>query len=161
MTTNIPDTAIKFIADNIKSHVRAMEGALAKVRVLVQMNPYDSITNEMLSRLLKDFIEKEQTMKKITLKEIQEVVAKKYSVTIEQILSSERTQSIVTPRQLAMYIARKFTTKSLQEIAAVFDKTHATVVHGVKTIEKRLDVEPELKMMLDETVQDIGLSTAV
>jgi chromosomal replication initiator protein len=82
-------------------------------------------------------------------------------VTIEQILSSERTQSIVTPRQLAMYIARKFTTKSLQEIAAVFDKTHATVVHGVKTIEKRLDVEPELKMMLDETVQDIGLSTAV
>lgn len=138
-----------------------MEGALAKVRVLVQMNPYDSITNEMLSRLLKDFIEKEQTMKKITLKEIQEVVAKKYSVTIEQILSSERTQSIVTPRQLAMYIARKFTTKSLQEIAAVFDKTHATVVHGVKTIEKRLDVEPELKMMLDETVQDIGLSTAV
>ncbi len=138
-----------------------MEGALAKVRVLVQMNPYDSITNEMLSRLLKDFIEKEQTMKKITLKEIQEVVAKKYSVTIEQILSSERTQSIVTPRQLAMYIARKFTTKSLPEIATVFDKTHATVVHGVKTIEKRLDVEPELKMMLDETVQDIGLSTAV
>ena len=161
MTTNIPDIAIKFIADKIKSHVRAMEGALAKVRVLVQMNPQESITEEMLSRLLKDFIDKEHAMKKLTLKEIQEVVANRYSVTLDQILSTERTQSIVTPRQLAMYIARKFTTKSLLEIAEVFEKTHATVVHGVKTIEKRLDVEPELKESLEEIVREMGLSSDI
>ena len=161
MTTNIPDIAIKFIADKIKSHVRAMEGALAKVRVLVQMNPQESLTEEMLSRLLKDFIEKEHAMKKLSLKEIQEAVAKRYSVTLDQILSMERTQSIVTPRQLAMYIARKFTTKSLFEIAEVFEKTHATVVHGVKTIEKRLDVEPELKESLEEIVREMGLSSDI
>lgn len=161
MTTNIPDIAIKFIADKIKSHVRAMEGALAKVRVLVQMNPQEYITEEMLSRLLKDFIDKEHAMKKLSLKEIQEVVAKKYSVTLDQILSPERTQSIVTPRQLAMYIARKFTTKSLLEIAEVFEKTHATVVHGVKAIEKRLDVEPELKESLEEIVREMGLSSDI
>jgi len=159
MTTNIPDNAIKFIADKIKSHVRAMEGALAKVRVLVQMNPYENITDEMLSRLLKDFIDKEQTVKKLTLKEIQEAVAKKFSVSMEQILSMERTQSLVTPRQLAMYIARKYTTKSLLEIGEVFEKSHATILHGVKSIKNKLDTEPDLKETLDEILKDLGLSS--
>ena len=77
-----------------------------------------------------------------------------------QILSSERTQSIVTPRQLAMYIARKFTTKSLPEIAKLFDKTHATIIHGVRNIEKRLDVENDLKITLEEILSEFGYRIA-
>ena len=77
---------------------------------------------------------------------------------MDQILSAERTQSIVTPRQLAMYIARKFTTRSLPEIAKLFDKTHATIIHGVRNIEKRLDVEDELRTMLSEILSDFGYS---
>jgi chromosomal replication initiator protein len=160
MNVNIPDNAIIFIADKIKSHVRAIEGALAKVKISVLMNPSLVLTDEMLTRLLKDFIEKENTLKKLTIKEIQEVVAKKFSVTMEQILSAERTQSIVTPRQLAMYISRKYTTKSLQEIAENFDKTHATIVHGVGAIEKRLDVEDDLRITLNEIVSDFGLTAS-
>ena len=75
---------------------------------------------------------------------------------IGQILSMERTQSLVTPRQLAMYIARKFTTKGLPEIAELFKKTHSTVIHGVKSIEKRLDVEEELKASLEEVLSELG-----
>ena len=161
ISTTLPDLALKFIAENIKSHVRAMEGALAKVRVSVQLNPFETLTESMLSRLLKDFIERENSFKKMSVKEIQEAVALKYSVSMDQILSSERTQSIVTPRQMAMFIARKYTTKSLQEIAEVFEKTHATVVHGVKTIEKRLDVEPELKATLQEIISENGLYPTV
>ena len=145
MKPAIPDSALEFIADTIKSHVRAMEGALHRVSIFRSMDPTENLTKETLSKLLKDFIEKEQTLKKLNIEEIQAVVAKKYSVTITQILSAERTQSIVTPRQLAMYIARKFTTKSLPEIAKLFEKTHATIIHGVKNIEKRLDVESDLK----------------
>ena len=157
MTPPIPDTAIRFIADHIKSHVRAMEGALAKVRIAITMNPTELLTDEILSYQLKDLIEKEQTMRKLTVEEIQSVIAKKFSVSIEQILSSERTQSIVTPRQLSMYIARKYTTKSLQEIAKLFDKSHATILHGVKSISKRLDVEEELRKTLEEIVSEFGL----
>ena len=157
MTPPIPDTAIRFIADHIKSHVRAMEGALAKVRIAITMNPTELLTDEILSYQLKDLIEKEQTMRKLTVEEIQSVIAKKFSVSIEQILSSERTQSIVTPRQLSMYIARKYTTKSLQEIAKLFDKSHATILHGVKSISKRLDVEEELRNTLEEIVSEFGL----
>lgn len=152
----IPDSALEFIADTIKSHVRAMEGALGKVHILRTIDPTAPLTPERLSTLLKDFITNEINIKKISIEDIQNAVAKKYSVTLAQILSSERTQSIVTPRQLAMYIARIYTTKSLQEIAKVFDKTHATIIHGVKTIDKRIDVEEDLKANLAEILSEMG-----
>ena len=153
---NVPLSALEFIADNIKSHVRAMEGALGKVSVFLSSFSGTELNNEILSHLLKDFIEKEQSLRKLSIEEIQTAVAKKYNVSMAQILSAERTQSIVTPRQLAMYIARKFTTKSLPEIAKLFDKTHATIIHGVRNIEKRLDVESDLKVTLSEILSEFG-----
>jgi chromosomal replication initiator protein len=138
MIPKVPDAVLEFIADNIKSHVRAMEGALGKVSIYLNSFPEIIPSNEILSHLLKDSIEKEKTIRKLTIEEIQNLVSNKYGVSMNQILSSERTQSIVTPRQLAMYIARKYTTKSLPEIAKKFDKTHATILHGVKSIEKGL-----------------------
>lgn len=158
MRPAIPDETLKFIAQNIKTHVRAMEGALAKVNVMMQMNPSTIMTSQMLSHLLKDFIEKEQTQKKLTVGEIQKAVAQKYYVTLDQIVSPERTATLVTPRQLAMYIAKKFTNKSLPEIAKNFGKSHATIIHGVKTINKRLDVEPELRENLISIISSLGLT---
>ena len=157
---NVPLSALEFIADNIKSHVRAMEGALGKVSVFLGSFQSTTLNNDILAHLLKDFIEKEQSLRKLSIEEIQTAVAKKYNVSMAQILSSERTQSIVTPRQLAMYIARKFTTKSLPEIAKLFDKTHATIIHGVRNIEKRLDVESDLKITLEEILSEFGYKIA-
>ena len=156
LENRIPLNALEFIADNIKSHVRAMEGALGKVNVYLSTFSATELRTDILSHLLKDFIEKEKSLKKLTIEEIQTAVAKKYNVSIAQILSSERTQSIVTPRQLSMYIARKFTTRSLPEIAKFFDKTHATIIHGVRNIEKRMDVEDDLKATLAEILSEFG-----
>ena len=156
INVNIPLSALEFIADNIKSHVRAMEGALGKISVFLSSFSGTNLNNDILAHLLKDFIEKEQSLRKLSIEEIQTAVAKKYNVSMAQILSAERTQSIVTPRQLSMYIARKFTTKSLPEIAKLFDKTHATIIHGVRNIEKRLDVESDLKVTLSEILSEFG-----
>ncbi len=156
LEVRVPDSVLEFISDNIKSHVRAMEGALGKVSVYFSAYPTASLNNDLLAHLLSDFIQKEQTLKKLNIEEIQAAVAKKFSVSISQMLSTERTQSIVTPRQLAMYIARKFTPKSLPEIAKKFEKTHATIIHGVKNIEKRMDVEPDLKATLAEILSEFG-----
>ena len=153
---SIPSTALEFIAEHIKSHVRAMEGALAKVHVTLTTTPAQELTGDFLSRTLRDLIEKEQSFRKITIKDIKESVAKKYGVSIEQIMSADRTQSLVTPRQLAMYISRKYTTKSLLEISNEFGKKHATILHGVKTIEKRLDVEEDLRESLDRILDGLG-----
>ncbi len=157
---SISQTTLEFLAMNIKSHVRAIEGALAKVHIATKINPTTELTPELLNVLLKDVIEKEQSMRNLSVREIQECVAKKYNVTIKQILSTDRTQSLVTPRQLAMYIARKYTAKSLMEIATEFDKRHATILHGVKSIQKRLDVEQDLRLALAEILGEFGYHPA-
>lgn len=158
MVPSIPDNALEFIADTIKSHVRAIEGALNRVRIFRMVEPTTPLTNDVLTHVLKEYIEKEKSLRNLTIEEIQQSISKKYNVSLAQILSSERTHSLVTPRQLAMYISRKYTTKSLPEIAQSFDKTHATIIHGVRNIEKRLDVEPDLRTSLDEILSEFGYS---
>lgn len=158
LVPSVPNNALEFIAENIKSHVRAMEGALKRVHMFRQFEPTTTLTDDKLFHILSNYIEKEKSLRKLTVQEIQQSIAKRYNVSIDQILSSERTQSLVTPRQMAMYISRKFTQKSLPEIAKSFDKSHATILHGVKTIEKRLEVEPDLKSTLDEILSEFGCS---
>lgn len=156
MRPEMSENTLKFIAHHIKSHVRAIEGALSRVNIFSMHQPDVILTDDTLSYILKDYISNEISRKKLTIEEVQNCVCKKFAVTISQILSKERTQSIVTPRQLAMYISRKFTTRSLPEISKIFDKSHATIIHGVKNISKRLDVEPELKQMLEEILSELG-----
>lgn len=152
----VKDNVLMFIANNIKSHVRAMEGALNRVTIAISAEPQLELNNETLGRLLKDYIEKERTMRKLSIDEIQMACAKKFRVTIDDLLSHERTQSIVTPRQLAMFISRKLTSKGLQEIATSFGKKHATIINGVRTISERLGTEPELKRDLEEILSSFG-----
>jgi chromosomal replication initiator protein len=152
----IPPLVTDFIAENIKSHVRAMEGALATVEVFLSANPSVTLDKVTLQRILDDFIQKESSLKKLTIEEIQQACAKRFGTTIADILSHERTQSLVTPRQLAMYISRKYTSKGLNEIAAAFDKKHATVISGCKTIQHRLSNEPNLKADLEDILTSLG-----
>lgn len=156
MRPEMSENTLKFIAHHIKSHVRAIEGALSRVNIFAMHQPSVFLTDETLSHILKDYINNEISRKKLTIEEVQNCVCKKYAISRSQILSPERTQSIVTPRQLAMYISRKFTTRSLPEISKNFDKSHATIIHGVKNISKRLDVEPELNQILEEILAELG-----
>lgn len=160
LDVKIPDSVLEFIADNIKSHVRAMEGALTRVSLTITADPKLILDNDTLGRILKDYIEKEQTMRKLSIEEIQQACAKKYGVSMADILSHERVQTLVTPRQLAMYISRKLTSKGLQEIATAFGKKHATVINGVKTITERLSTESELKVELEEILSSFGYRLA-
>ena len=152
----VPESTLKFIAQNIKSHVRAMEGALSKVTTMMDYDSSIIQTEETLSYLLKDLIEKERNIKLITVEQIQAAVCKKYSITMSQMLSNDRSQAISTPRQVAMYIARKYTVKKLPDIAKLFDREHPTILHGVKAIQKRLEVEPDLKDSVESILAEFG-----
>jgi chromosomal replication initiator protein len=129
---------------------------LATVEVFLSANPSVTLDKVTLQRILDDFIQKESSLKKLTIEEIQQACAKRFGTTIADILSHERTQSLVTPRQLAMYISRKYTSKGLNEIAAAFDKKHATVISGCKTIQHRLSNEPNLKADLEDILTSLG-----
>lgn len=156
----VPDEILNFIAKNITSHVRAIEGALRRIVTFIELNSGIPLNLEIAQHLLKDSIEKEKTIKDLTVDEIIKSVATFYGVKIDDILSKERTQTLVTPRQVAMFLSRKLTTKSLPEIATSFKKTHATVHHGLQTIQKRLDVEEDLKKSVNEITSSLGRSLA-
>ena len=152
----IPDDILKFIAENIRSHVRAIEGALNRVVTFGDLNGDIPLTLEIAQHLLKDSIEEEKTIKDLTVDEIMRTVALAYGVKMEDILSKERTQTLVTPRQVAMFLSCKLTTRSLVEIGRSFDKTHATVYHGAQTIQKRIDVESELRKTVENITSQLG-----
>lgn len=152
----VPEEILKFIAENIRSHVRAIEGALNRITTFMDLNPDLPLTIEIAQHLLKDSIEEEKVIKDLTVDEIMRTVALSYNVKIDDILSKERTQTLVTPRQVAMFLSCKLTTKSLPEIGASFNKTHATVYHGAQTIQKRLDVEVDLKKKVEEITAKLG-----
>lgn len=153
---SIPDEILNFIAENIRSHVRAMEGALNRVVTFVELNGGIPLTLEIAQHLLKDSIEEEKTIKDLTVDEIMRAVAQFYGVKMEEILSKERTQTLVTPRQVAMFLSCKLTTRSLVEIGRSFGKTHATVYHGAQTIQKRIDVEEELRKTVENITSQLG-----
>ena len=77
-------------------------------------------------------------MKRVELAEIQAIVARKFSITTDQMLSRTRNQAVIFACQIAMYIARMHTAKSLPEIAASFNKTHAAVLYGITTASRQL-----------------------
>lgn len=153
----VPQMTLEFIADKIKSHVRAMEGALAKVKVILSNSPAIVLSPLELTHLLKDFIDNEQTMKKMTILDIQTAVARKFGVELSQINSTERTQSLVIPRQVAMFISRKYTAMSLEEIGKAFGKKHATILHGVKCIQQRLEEDVQLKEAVEQILAEFGV----
>ena len=152
----IPEDALKYIAENIRSHVRAIEGALSRIVSFMEMNGDLPLSMEIVHHLLKDAIEQEKTIKDLTVEAIMKIVEETYGVSHEDIMSSKRTQTLVTPRQVAMFLSCKLTARSLTEIGSSFEKTHATVYHGAQTIQKRLDVEADLRKQVENLTSQLG-----
>ena len=152
----IPSEILNFIAENIRSHVRAIEGALSRVVTFIDINPTMPLNLEIAQNLLKDMIEEEVTIKNITPEAIIQATAEHYGVTISDIKAPGRTQSLVTPRQMAMFLACKLTTDSLPDIGKSFDRKHTTVYYGSQQIQKRLSVEPDLKQAIAQISAKLG-----
>ena len=153
----VPEEVLKFIAENIRSHVRAIEGALNRIVTFMNLNPMTTLNLDIVQHLLKDSIEEEKIIKDFTVDEIIATVSEFYNVATTDILSKERTQNLVTPRQVAMFLACKLIiNKTLVQIASSFNKSHATVYHGAQTIQKRLELEDELKKTVEEILSKMG-----
>jgi chromosomal replication initiator protein len=154
----IPPEILNFIAENISSHVRALEGALKRVVAFMDINDDMPMTVEAAKKLLHDQIQNEKAIKDISVENIQNVTSEYYSVTVKDILSDARPQNLVTPRQVAMFLARKLTPLPLQEIGNRFKKKHATIHHALKTIQDRLANEPKLRSEISEITVKLGRS---
>jgi chromosomal replication initiator protein len=129
----VSNEVITFIAENITSNVRRLEGALIKV-VTFQAFNNSQLTIDDVRNLLKDIIDKESTVD-VSFGTIQKTVAEYFDIRLADMTSTKRPRSIAVPRQIAMYLCRELTRSSLPEIGNAFGKTHATIIHANKTIE--------------------------
>lgn len=138
----LSDEALVFIAESIRSNVRRLEGALIRVTSYASLTGRE-LTMIELENLLRDTLEQEQQAA-LTFDTIMRAVAERYDVRLADLTSKRRPRVIAVPRQIAMYLCRSLTSSSLPEIANAFGKTHATVLHAYRTVEKRMAQDSDL-----------------
>lgn len=134
----VPSEVLTIIAEKAYGNVRELEGALTRVRAFAQLTPSKAITVEHARDVLKGMFP-EQVARPISIQTIQHEVCRFFSITLEDLKGSKRSQNIVFPRQIAMYLARELTDLSLPRIGAEFGgKDHTTVIHATAKITKVL-----------------------
>ncbi|PPR46154.1 MAG: Chromosomal replication initiator protein DnaA [Alphaproteobacteria bacterium MarineAlpha5_Bin8] len=144
----IPSKVLEFLSHRIVSNVREMEGALNRLVAHATLVG-TSITVETAQSVLQDLLK--SNSKRITIEEIQKKVAEHFNIRLTDMHSPRRSRSVARPRQIAMYLAKSITSRSLPEIGRKFGgRDHTTVMHAVKKIE-------ELKFQDNNFNEDIEL----
>ena len=142
---NIDDRIFEYIATNIKSNIRELEGAFNRIMAKARIENLDEITPELAEDALKDIINPDKP-REITPSLIIEVVAEHFGVMPEDITSKKRNSEFVVPRQVFMYLCRKLTDTSYVNIARIIGKKdHTTIIHGVNKIEDDIKTNEELR----------------
>ncbi len=143
---------LEFLANKVTNNVREMEGALNRLAVQESLSN-SPITVDIAKDILKDLLR--SNSRKITIDEIQKKVTEHYNIRLSDMHSPRRSRSIARPRQVAMYLAKSITTRSLPEIGRKFGgRDHTTVIHAIKTIEEIMANDPGL-------AEDVELLTRI
>lgn len=151
----IDDEVIQYIADNVKSNIRELEGALNAVVAYGKLNKKD-VNIESAKEALKNIISPNQK-KVITPDLIVDTVCDHFHIKKEDILGSKRNAEIVQPRQIVMYLCREMTQTNFKEIGNVLGgRDHSTVIHGCKNIESELEYNDNLKNNIDILIKKIN-----
>lgn len=148
---HIDQEIIKYIATNIKSNIRELEGAFNKIIAFVKLNNINTkdLTIEVAEEALKDIIYPDKH-KEITPQLIINVVSEHFGVRPEDITSKKRNSEFVLPRQIIMYLCREMTETSLQGVGKILgDRDHSTINHGVDKIREGIEKNEDLRNKLD------------
>jgi chromosomal replication initiator protein len=141
MQVMIPHKILEFLASKITSNVRELEGALNKIIAHMKLTGQE-MNLENTQEILRDLLRSNE--KVITIEEIQKKVAERYNLKVSDMYSSRRARIIARPRQIAMYLSKHFTDRSLAEIGRKFGgKDHTTVMHAVKIVDNLMNKNTE------------------
>lgn len=139
---DIDDSILDYIASNIVSNIRELQGAINKVISFSNLCNKE-VTMELAKEALSDMINP-NIKRQITIDYIMETVADHFSITVKDLLSSKRNTNIAYPRQICMYLCRELTTSPLAEIGnKIGNRHHSTILHGVEIIEKKIAEDNE------------------
>ncbi len=144
--TEMPEEVAFFVAKNVRSNVRELEGALRKILAYSRFNQKE-ISIQLAREALRDLLSIQN--RQISVENIQKTVADYYKIKVADMYSKKRPASIARPRQIAMYLAKELTQKSLPEIGELFGgRDHTTVLHAVRKISAERQQLTELNQQL-------------
>lgn len=133
----VDDEVLNYIVTNIKSNIRELEGALTKVNALSCLKKQD-VTVSLAEEALKDLISPNKD-KVVTVEDIVNIAAEHFGISQNEIYSNNRSRNVAYPRQIAMYLSKKFTPNSITDIGRMIgNRDHSTVLHALSKIEKDL-----------------------
>ena len=144
----LPEEACAYIAENIKVNIRQIEGILNKIQAYLELEQRGGLDMALVENVTRDVIRSERSY---TPEYIVEKTAAFYSLNPEDILGKGKTKNIAAARQMATYLMRKLTTLTLEEIGAVLNRDHSTILHSIRKIEDSVNTDAALS----DTVRDI------
>lgn len=147
-TRLLSDEVVEFLARNITQSVRALEGALVRTSTIASFsNSCPSIS--FLRTNLADLMN-QQTGSGISIADIKQRVANEFGIRVEDLDSRRRLASLAHPRQVAMFLARRHTSASLQDIGAAFGRDHSTVLHALRSVESKIVSDAPLQNLIEK-----------
>jgi chromosomal replication initiator protein len=152
---NISDDVIEYVAKNIKTNVRELEGAIISLIAQSSFNRAE-ITIELAREIVQKFVK--HTKREVSIDYIQKVVSDYFQMDVETLQSKTRRRHIVQARQLAMYFAKKYTKASLASIGSQIGKRdHATVLHACKTVDNLSFTDKQFRKYVEDLIQKLTL----
>ena len=150
---NLPDDVAYFIATNVKSNVRELEGALVRLGAYSRLTGRE-ITLPLAEEVLKNLTESNTRL--ISIDGIQKVVADHYSLEVAELKAKDNSRRVAEPRQMAMFLCRELTNSSLPQIGKEFGgKHHTTVLHSIRKIEDLRKSDPTRKNLLNKLINAV------
>jgi chromosomal replication initiator protein len=142
----IPDEVLEFIASNVRSNIRELEGSLIRLLAFSSLTDSD-LSIDLARNVLKDFLKSHDKI--VTVEQIQKAVSDHFGIPEEAMKVKKRTSSLAYPRQIAMYLSRDLTSLSLSEIGNRFGgRDHTTVMHACEKIGSATESDPELRQIV-------------
>lgn len=149
----VPNDVLAYIANQVKSNIRELEGSLIRVVAYASLTKSD-ISLDLCREVLRDLFNDDY--RPITIDLITEMVAKEFNLKVSDLKAKKRTATIVFPRQIAMYLAREMTDFSLPEIGRFFGgKDHTTVIYGFDKIKERLNHDEKLRNLVNRLMSQL------
>lgn len=151
----MPDEIVEYVAKNIKSNVRELEGAIISLIAQSSFNKKE-VTIELAKQVVEKFVK--NVKREISIDYIQKVVSDYFQLDLEILQSKTRKRHIVQARQLAMFFAKKYTKASLQSIGTqIGDRDHATVLHACKTVDNLAETDKQFKKFIDDINKKLSM----
>ena len=152
---HVDEEVLRYIATNIRSSVRELEGAFKKVKYFSTLS-HQKITLELAENALKDMIKPDRA-REITAEFIIDVVTDHFQLSPDAIVSKKRQKTIAYPRQICMYLCKELTDLSTTEIGEkIGNRDHSTVIHGCAKIEELINTDPTVKKVIDILIKKIN-----